>query len=123
MNRRPSAQCSAIADSIRSPTVSASHSAICPHQIHFPPSPFSALLQSKNDSVTQYAVPPEHIEHFGQSDFEQFIRQMVAKEEYFGPTKAPKVQAKIIDYFTRQFKVHSKRDSQFYLERYSMVKL
>jgi hypothetical protein len=45
----------------------------------------------------------------------------VAKEQYFGVKEAPKVQEEIIEFFTRKFKVPAKKDSKFFLERYSMV--
>ena len=79
---------------------------------------YLALIQSKNDSVTQYAVPHDRIEHFGQNDFEHFIRQVVAKEQYFGVKEAPKVQEEIIEYSShRKFKVPTTKDSNFFLRR------
>ena len=69
----------------------------------------------------QYVIPPNRRQLFGQSDFDSFVRQVVAKEEHFGP-KAAQVQAEIIDFFTRKYKVPAQKDNRFFLERHAMVK-
>lgn len=71
--------------------------------------------------MAQYAVPLDKISSYGEADFEMFVRDVVAKEEYFG-AKAQKVQKEIIKYFSKEYDVPTKKDNTFWLHRYSMVR-
>nr|CAD2185501.1 unnamed protein product [Meloidogyne enterolobii] len=80
------------------------------------------LIQSKNSSVTQFSVPLERIKHFGQNDFNHIVREMVAKNKYFGEEIAKIVQEKIISFYTKEYKINDRiKDNNFFLERYSML--
>lgn len=70
--------------------------------------------------MTQYAVPTDRRDSFGAEHFEAFVRDVVAKEQYFG-TKAAQIQRQIVQFFGQQFDVPEKKDASFWLERYSMV--
>uniref|UniRef100_A0A1I8BEG1 Carboxylic ester hydrolase n=1 Tax=Meloidogyne hapla TaxID=6305 RepID=A0A1I8BEG1_MELHA len=77
------------------------------------------LIQLKNSSVTQFVVPFEKIEYFGQKDFNNIVKEMVAKNKYFGEKI---VQEKIISFYTKEYKINNrKKDNNFFLERYSML--
>jgi hypothetical protein len=76
------------------------------------------LIQQRD---TQFAVPPNRRPFYGQADFDLFVRQVVAKSEYFGEKAAAKVQQEIIDFFTAKHKMPANKDNKFYLERYNMV--
>ncbi|KAL3101961.1 hypothetical protein niasHS_003370 [Heterodera schachtii] len=78
------------------------------------------LIQRQNDSLTQYVVPSEKIGTYGATDFEAFVREVVAKEQYFGQN-AKQVQGKIAKFFGEEYEMPKEKDSAFWLERYSMV--
>uniref|UniRef100_A0A914HX89 Carboxylesterase type B domain-containing protein n=1 Tax=Globodera rostochiensis TaxID=31243 RepID=A0A914HX89_GLORO len=78
------------------------------------------LLHLRNDTLTQYVVPKQKIATYGRVDFEAFVRDVVAKDKYFGQ-KAKQIQEEIIKFFGEEYEVPKKKDNAFWLQRYSLV--
>ena len=67
-------------------------------------------------------IPRSQFNNYGPNEFEYFIRQVIAKDEFFGANEADQVAKEIVQFFSTYENIPlAKRDSQFYLKIYSEV--
>lgn len=77
--------------------------------------PFSGAPQSK------FLVPTERISTFGREDLIKFIKEEIAKPEFFR-SKTEKAQRRLIQFYAyRNATLASKTDPFFYLTRYTQI--
>jgi hypothetical protein len=66
------------------------------------------------------ALTDEQMANFDQNHFEAFLRNYVAKSEYFGD-QSNAIRADLLDFYVNKYEKVEKKDASFFLRLYSMV--
>lgn len=79
----------------------------------------------RNSSVSMLALTDEDVQNYGQPHFEAFLRNFVAKNEYFGEQIGQQIRAELFDFYVNKYehKEEKDRNAEFFLRLYSMVRI
>lgn len=78
---------------------------------------------NQNSSVSMLALTDEDVENYGPTRFGAFLRDFVAKNEYFGKQISEQIQSEIFDFYVNKYehREEKEKDANFFLRLYSMV--